>query len=110
MLDSIKVERCLELANEPFFLEEKPYSSRLPFKKRFVFFETGSVSVSSRILSNRGNGNSPLIAEEYFCENLEKYSMTSSQYAQCSYECYDFDTDIFFRHQPFEDDSELSDI
>ena len=51
-----------------------------------------------------------LMAEEVFCENLEKNSITSSQFTQDSLECYYLDAYFSFWHQLFEDDSELNDI
>ena len=48
------------------------------------------------------------MAEEAIFENLEQHSITSSQSAQDSRECYDLDYDFSFRHPLFEDDSELS--
>ena len=50
------------------------------------------------------------MAEEASCEKLEQHSITSLKYEQDSSECYYFDSDFSFRHQLFEDDSELSDI
>ena len=50
------------------------------------------------------------MAEEVFCDNLEKNSITSSKSAQDSCECYDFDADLYFRNQIFEDDSERNKI
>ena len=98
MIASIKSERRLELVNEPFFLEERPSSVHLPFKNRLVFFEIRYVSTSSRIRSNGENATLPLMAEEAFCENLKKHSIISSQHAQDSRECYDFDSNFYFRY------------
>ena len=110
MIELIKGERHPELAKETFFLEEKPSGNHLPFKKRFVSFESGSVSTSSRIRFNRENATSPLIPEESFCEELEKHSITSSKHAQDSRKCYSFGVVLCFLNQLFEDDSELRGI
>ena len=58
---STKAKRCLELDNEPFFLEEKHSSARLIFKKIFIFeFEDReSIShvdkTSTKVFENESN-------------------------------------------------------
>ena len=103
MIVSTKGERHIELNNDPLSIKEKRSSAHLPFKNRFVFFETGSISTSSCVRSNGENETLPLMDEEAFCENLDKHSITSSQHAQHSRECYDYDANLSFRHQIFED-------
>ena len=75
MLASIKGERILESPNDPLLFEEKSCSAYLYFKKRLVFFETGSSHASSHVHSNGENVKSPLIAEEAFYKNLEQNSI-----------------------------------
>ena len=50
------------------------------------------------------------MAEESFCDYLEKYSTISSQSAQESRECHDFNAYFSFEYQLFEDESELNNI
>ena len=53
---------------------------------------------------------STIMNEEAFYDYLDQYSTIASQSAQDSRECYDFDSELSFRCQLFEDDSDLSNV